>query len=53
MLNLLLILLGLISNPHNSNNTSNCGGDGTATTTVAQSNPDDTGGDTGQVPPRK
>ena len=42
--------MGLISNP-NSNNTSNCGNDGTTTTTSApQPSPIDTGGDTGQTP---
>jgi len=51
MLNLLLILLGLISNPSNANNnTSNCGNDGGTTTSVAQPNPGDTGGDMGQTP---
>jgi len=52
MLNLLLILLGLISNPSNSN-TSNCGNNDGTTTTVAQPNPGDTGGDTGHpIPPK-
>lgn len=43
--------MGLISNPNS--NSSNCGNDGSATTTVAQPNLGDTGGETGQVPPRK
>jgi len=52
MLNLLLILLGLISNP-SSSNTANCGNGGDTTTTVAQPNPDDTGGDNGHIPIKK
>jgi len=52
MLNLLLILLGLISNP-SSSNTSNCGNDDGTTTTVAQPNPADTGGDDGHIPIKK
>lgn len=54
MIQFLLMLLGLISNP-NSSNTSNCGNDGGTTTTTAapQPNPGDTGGDTGHpVPPK-
>jgi len=53
MLQFLLILLGLISNPSDSN-TSNCGNDGGTTTTVAQPNPaPPTGGDDGHpIPPR-
>ncbi|UQB70305.1 hypothetical protein [Epilithonimonas zeae] len=51
MLNLLLILLGLISNPSDSNNTYNCGSDGNTTTASApQPNPGDTGGDEGHTP---
>lgn len=50
MLNLLLILLGLISNP-SSSNTSNCGNDDGTTITVAQPNPaPPTGGEEGQTP---
>ncbi|SDE83256.1 MULTISPECIES: hypothetical protein [Epilithonimonas] len=54
MLQFLLILLGLISNPSSSNNnTSNCGNDGSTTPTVAQPNPGDTGGEEGHpVPPK-
>jgi hypothetical protein len=53
MLNLFLILLGLISNP-TSSNTSNCGNDGNTTTAAApQSDPNDTGGETGHpIPPK-
>lgn len=55
MLNLILILLGLISNPNS--NTSNCGHDGTSTTASAPEtypNPGDTGGETGPtLPPKK
>ncbi|GGG52273.1 hypothetical protein [Epilithonimonas arachidiradicis] len=52
MLNLLLILLGLISNPSDYN-TSNCGNDGN-TPTIANPNPaPPTGGDTGHpIPPK-
>lgn len=52
MLNLILILLGLISNPNS--NTSNCGNDGT-TTPYSQPapTPGDTGGETGHpIPPK-
>lgn len=52
MLNLILILLGLISNPE-PNNTSNCGNDGGTTTSVAQPNPGDTGGEDGHIPIKK
>lgn len=41
--------MGLISNP-SSSNTSNCGNGGDTTTTVAQPNPGDTGGETIQTP---
>lgn len=51
MLQFLLILLGLISNP-NSNNSSNSNHNGEPTT-VTQSDAADTGGDDGQTPPRK
>ena len=51
MLNFILILLGLISNPNSD--TSNCGNDGT-TPGIVQPNPTPpTGGDEGHpVPPR-
>jgi len=55
MTQLLLILLGLFSNP-SSTNTANAGNDDTAMTASAplpNPNPSDTGGETGQVPPRK
>ena len=52
MLNLILILLGLISNP-NTSNASNSGNDQSTTTASTQSIPGDTGGDYGQTPPRK
>ncbi|WP_374446056.1 hypothetical protein [Epilithonimonas sp.] len=49
MLNLLLILLGLISNP---TTTSNCGSDDNPPT-IANPNPADTGGDTAHpIPPK-
>lgn len=52
MTQLLLILLGLFSNP-SSANTSNCGSDGTIITTSASQsdpNPGGTGGEDGQTP---
>ncbi|MCD9854836.1 hypothetical protein LUD75_08970 [Epilithonimonas sp. JDS] len=51
MTQLLLILLGLFSNP-SSSNTSNCGNDGSAPT-IAQPAPGDTGGETGHPTPPK
>jgi len=54
MTQLLLILLGLFSNPSNSN-TSDCDGAGTTTASAQQNAPDpgDTGGETGHpIPPR-
>jgi len=52
MLNLLLILLGLISNPSDSN-TSNCGGDGNTPAIVNPTPTPPTGGDDGHpIPPR-
>ncbi len=51
MLNLLLILLGLISNPSGTT-TSNCGNDGN-TPGIVNPNPGGTGGDDGHpVPPK-
>lgn len=53
MTQLLLILLGLFSNP-SSSGTSNCGNDGgTTTTAVPAPNPGDTGGDEGHPKPPK
>ena len=49
MLNLILILVGLISNPANSN-VSTGGNDGNTTTQTQQAAPGDTGGDLGQTP---
>ena len=52
MTQLLLILLGLFSNP-SSSNTSNCGGDGT-TPGITQPNPvPPTGGDEGHPIPQR
>ncbi len=52
MLELLLILLGLISNPFNNTANQN-GSNGDQNTQTEQVAPGDTGGDDGQVPPRK
>lgn len=51
MLQFLLILMGLISNPSSTNHTSNGVNDGTTTTAAAtQPDPGDTGGENGQTP---
>ncbi len=51
MIQLLLILLGLVSNP-DAGTTSNCGNDGTSAVSTQQ-NPGGTGGEEGHpVPPK-
>lgn len=52
MLELLLILLGLFSNPSNTNTTTT-EDNGTTTTVVTNPDPGDTGGDEAQIPPKK